>query len=62
MNISFIPFETFDEMKSYSFSFVEESSRFMMLFEKIKFPITLVIEKYYSDRDYKDTYYNFFFI
>lgn len=40
--------------------FIHQKDRFLSLFKDIKFPITLVIEEYYSDRDYKDSYYHFF--
>ena len=40
--------------------FIQDKRRFLHLFEDIQFPITLVIEEYYSDRDYKDSYYHFF--
>lgn len=40
--------------------FIQEKERFEKLFENIAFPITLVVEEYYSDRDYKDSYYQFF--
>ena len=40
--------------------FIQDKERFLHLFEDIQFPITLVIEEYYSDRDYKDSYYHFF--
>lgn len=40
--------------------FIQDKRRFLHLFKDIQFPITLVIEEYYSDRDYKDAYYHFF--
>lgn len=40
--------------------FIKEKERFKGLFENISFPITLVVEECYSDRDYKDSYYQFF--
>lgn len=42
------------------FNFIENFERFLFLFEKIQFPVTLFIEEFYSDRDYKDSYYHFF--
>ena len=41
-------------------NFIKNCERFIALFEKIQLPVTLFIEEFYSDRDYKDAYYHFF--
>ena len=51
--------EKIDEQHE-TFKFIKEINRFKMLFSNINFPVTLVIEQNYSDRDYKDSYYHFY--
>lgn len=60
MNKNFITLENIEALKSLSLDFLNQKDRFENLFVNINFPITLVIENYYSDRDYKDSYYYFF--
>lgn len=60
MNKNFIILENLEELKSLSLDFINQTDRFYTLFNNIKFPVTLVVEKFYSDRDYKDSYYYFF--
>ena len=40
--------------------FVQDKNRIKEIFNQFKFPITLVIEFNYQDRDYKDIYYHYY--
>jgi len=60
MNIKFLTINNISEIRKEDFLFVKQFERFYTLFNQINFPITLVIENFYNDRDYKDSYYYFF--
>ena len=40
--------------------FIQDKNRIKEIFNQFKFPMTLVVEFNYQDRDYKDIYYHYY--
>ena len=60
MNINIFEVSDLKSLQNLPLDFIHQKDRFYNMFSDVPFPITLVVENFYNDRDYKDSYYYFF--